>query len=77
MMPVNLASFADLLRPGLWGLHKDNRNVDIVCNYVNDTLELRIDGHSSELFTREELDGNIYKAEFRPRVTRMLQEGGK
>jgi len=78
-VPINLASIADLLRPGLCGLAEqyNKLDADIICNYVNDSLELRIDGHPSELFSRKELDDNIYKAEFFPRVMRMLQEGGK
>lgn len=77
-MPAPLAQVCDLLRPGLWCIEQEMNiparlNVDLVIDYSNDSILLRVGGESHLLFWRAEIDDNLYKAEFGPRVRKLLE----
>ena len=72
-MVRSLAQVRDLLLPGLWGMERE-AEVDIVCDFTSDSLDIVTPGKRETLFTRQEIDNNSFEGQFEPRVKRFLGE---
>lgn len=73
-MPVRLTDFIDLLTPGLRmiaGRIGYHGRCEMFVDHLTDDLKL----NGQTLFTRNEIDDNIYIREFQDRVTAILMPG--
>lgn len=68
-MPLSLPQIRDLLLPGLWGQKVE---VDVLCNFADDSIEIITPGKRETLFTRSEIDDGSFKQQFAPRLKQFL-----
>jgi hypothetical protein len=75
-MPSNLAQIKDMLIPGAWILGEAyGEIIDLGIDYRTDSITVRIGTKCHELFSRAEIDDGVYKAEFAPRLMKILETG--
>ena len=74
-MPTGLREMKDLILPALWSRDPNGRS-DIIINFEDDRLDIAVNGRSSPLLTRQEIEQELWKGGvLSDRINEALRKG--